>query len=688
MKSPRYEPNVAVLPAERYSETTEPAPFWTKLGRRSEFGGQDGRVALLDLHTPLALRSSKRIASAGDLDDMEDFGVKTAEAGFAGVQLNPINDTGNDKLAGPCPYCAVGMFSYDPSTAALGRITQLRDSEHFARLKAWYEGGAADRVKDGRFDHNFEREYKLEAMRIAYARLNESEDEAPKAELREFCEGADDNVLNYAVFNALKKRFDGKAWHEWPAEFRAKGINGRKAMAMVDDPTFADEVRFVLYTQQVVGKQWADTTERIEDAGANVVMDKAIYPQHDSADVWGNQELFYLNDDGTLLFKSGCKSPGDVYGEQTWGHAVYRFRGEVEDKVIDFLVENVRHMAKVAKVIRLDHVLALVWKYYVVATDEQHTSHHIDALKHKLFQRLKQELPDVHFIAEDVGYVSETEVDQPLAENGLSGMRSPMWGYRKEVANARTARYADVKNYPVGCTAITDNHDTEPSVDWWNGLREEERADFLYQMYGDGWAERVRDGYSHLAYIKLVFACRAQIGATTLRTVEQSTRRHNAPGTSVDTTPDDWSVLSVNTVDNIDFAPVAGIIAETNRRADQVLSGPVIATTPLMGEHQHRSPGEHASLRVAMTRTPNGVTIHTNAPVNGNNGWTELKLGLNDPRLHFTKYADGTLVCEVKLPIPQDSARGTYELSGTVSFNDAPDEQIALHDRNIVLVVR
>ncbi len=688
MKSPRYEPDVSVLQPGQLTETGQPSPFWTKLGRRSEFGGEDGRVALLDVHTPLALRSARRIASAGDLDDFEQFGVKTADAGFAGVQLNPINDTGNDRLAGPCPYCAAGMFSYDPSVAALSRIPQLQGSEAFARLKEEYERLAPASAETGRFDHNIERAYKLEALRIAYVRLNEGDDDAPKAELQEFCERADDNVLNYAVFNALKKRFDGKPWYEWPAEFRAKGINGRKAMAMVDDPAFVDEIRFVLYTQQVLGKQWADTTERIEGAGAKVVMDKAIYPQHDSADVWANQELFYLNDDGSLLFKSGCKSPGDPYGEQTWGHAVYRFRGEMEPKVIDFLAENVRHMAKVAKVIRLDHVLALVWKYYVVATDDRHESHHIDALKHTLFQRLKKEFPDVHFIAEDVGYVSEEEVDKPLRENGLTGMRSPMWGYRAEAAGARTARYADVNGYPVDCTAITDNHDTDASVEWWNGLREEERADFLHQMYGDKWRERVVDGYNHRAYIRLVFASRAQIAATTLRTIEQSRRRHNVPGTSVDTTPDDWSVLSTETVDGMDFGPVAEIIGETGRRADRLLAGPVVATTPLMGEHQHRAPGESLSLRVALTRVPACVTVHTNAPVNGNGGWTELRLSANDPRLHFTKYGDGLLVCEVRLPVPADAGRGTYELAGTVSFDDASDEHVTLPERNIVVIVR
>lgn len=630
-------------------------PFWTRTGYREPFGGINGRVAILDVHSPLCLRGNQDLTGGGGIEDLEKLADRALDAGFIGIQLNPVNDTGWS----PCSYCATGLFSYDPAFVSLHRIPELEDSLSFSLLSTQKQQDVAQ-TNPERFDHNAIRSHKLISLAIGYERLGMNPSYQTRRELfEEFCEHMNPHVLNYVVFTALHDHY-GKPWWEWPDPERRGNAKAIFKKHQRKHDTLFTHMHFLMYTQCIAEEQWTALARHIEDRGGYLVMDKAIYPQHNSADVWANQHLFYLKEDGNLLYASGCASPGDPHGAQEWGHAVYKFNEDPKTTgaVIEFFVDTVRHISKTAKVIRLDHALALVWKYYVIDRQHRGNSHHIPALKHQLLQRLRMEFPDVTFIAEDLGLRSEEEVNKPLRENGISGMRAPIWSF-----GPGDAYQGDTNSYPHFCVGLTDNHDT-PSP---------------HQWYGDG----------ALAHVASVFWSKAHITMTTLRTVQGDPRRYNLPGV---VSEENWSARSNEVVEHVNFGPIARIIEETGRNARRLLSsGPILSSTPLMGEQQWRKPGETFTLRIALTPQAQLKHMHvfTNGPISGKRGgtWQTLNLEEKDPHLSWQSYRDGTRICTIDLPITTDAHHGSYEVAAHCFFANGTSSPLCLPGQNMVLII-
>jgi len=150
-------------------------------------------------------------------------------------------------------------------------------------------------------------------------------------------------VLAYALFKALKNKLKGK-WTSWPELFH----KFEPKVILKANPGLLDEVKFILFTQDVLKKQWLDFRRYAHQKKVHLSFDKPIYPVPDSAEVWANQELFYLNHDGSPKYISGCNNPRDPFGPQEWGQSVYKFKEE-PDKTIDYFILSARHISQYAK---------------------------------------------------------------------------------------------------------------------------------------------------------------------------------------------------------------------------------------------------------------------------------------------------------------------------------------------------
>ncbi len=148
-------------------------PLQRYLGHREDFGGENnGRVAIIDVHTPLYLRGSNVEVGGGDLDDQQAFDMRAIKAGFRGIQFTPISDSADD----PCSYCARSLFSYDPAVAALGRVPQLDGSNEYSRLCEMRREEYCESDHD-RFDHNAIRRYRIKILKkLAFEGLSREEE--------------------------------------------------------------------------------------------------------------------------------------------------------------------------------------------------------------------------------------------------------------------------------------------------------------------------------------------------------------------------------------------------------------------------------------------------------------------------------------------------------------------------------
>ena len=69
----------------------------------------------------------------------------------------------------------------------------------------------------------------------------------------------------------------------------------------------------------------------LEQHGLMLIGDLPIFVAHDSADVWANPELFYLDKAGQPLVVAGV--PPDYFSEtgQLWGNPLYRWDAHAAD---------------------------------------------------------------------------------------------------------------------------------------------------------------------------------------------------------------------------------------------------------------------------------------------------------------------------------------------------------------------
>ncbi len=487
---------------------------------------QNKRIASLDVHSASYVRTKNNKYGAGDISDLYMLIDKAATAGFEAIQFNPVQDTGLD----PCPYCGISIFSYNPVFLS---VDQLEETPSIKLLKDQLKEAAVSQTENSLVDYKLQYSTKSKILRSAYEEWSKNN----SINFGNF----DKNVLDYALYKALKGKFKAP-WFDWPSQYK----NGQTKELIKFLP---DEIRIeteaILYGQQILKNQWANLKKYAESKGVEIFMDRPAFPAHDGSEVWGNQELFYLNDNGSMQYVSGCNSPDDPFGEQTWGNAVYKYK-EKPTETTALFIDSIRYMSEISKIIRIDHALAIIWKYYLI-NPRTNQGKHVKALKDKILKNLKVEFPDNYFIAEDVGVTSKRSIDNVLEKYEMIGMRCIQWGQPK---------YWNVNKYPEHCLAATSNHDTANITSWWKELNRKENKIFKKQL-GSLVEDEIKQKLT-----EVVFNSRADIASTTLRDIANDNRRYNTAG---HTNNLNWKYRSPLYLEDIDFSSVTTIIKGSKR---------------------------------------------------------------------------------------------------------------------------
>ena len=125
-------------------------------------------------------------------------------------------------------------------------------------------------------------------LRKAYERSNVGENE----EFRRFQEEEAWWLKDYALFMAVKQRFEGKPWSEWAEDIRLRWQNAldyyRRELYF--------EIEFQEYMQFKFRQQWMKLKAYANKQGIEIIGDIPIYVAMDSADTWANPWLFKLDE--------------------------------------------------------------------------------------------------------------------------------------------------------------------------------------------------------------------------------------------------------------------------------------------------------------------------------------------------------------------------------------------------------
>ena len=279
-------------------------------------------------------------------------------------------------------------------------------------------------------------------------------------------------------------------------------------------------------------EQWRAARAAANGEGVRLGGDLPFMVASDSADVWARREDFRTD--------ARVGVPPDAYSPtgQDWGFPVYRWP---EMKAADYpwIRERARRMADLYDLYRVDHVVGLYRTYFFpgdgtkplfVPEEETDQLENGEAV-------LRIFAAGAEVVAEDLGVVPDF-VRLSLTELGIPGYRVQRWEKNwKEGGNA----FLDPAEWPALSVATTGTHDAESVAEWYEALKEEERAQLLElprlaslrERAPATFDEEVRD-----AILETIYGAGSDLALLQFQDLLGARERVNVPGTVND---DNWT---------------------------------------------------------------------------------------------------------------------------------------------------
>lgn len=304
---------------------------------------------------------------------------------------------------------------------------------------------------------------------------------------------------DYALFRALKQKFHGIPYLDWPAALVRRTpaylAEARHELSqMIDKVCFA---QFLIFEQAHRLKEYAHSR------GIGLIGDLPFFVSPDSCDVWAHPELFLLDEEQRPRFVAGV--PPDYFNEdgQLWGNPVYDWDA-LRHTRFRFLIDRVSALLAHVDVIRLDHFRAFAAAWHVPA--EARTAR-MGCWKPgpgaDFFKAVEDELGSLPFIAEDLGVITP-DVCALRDEFRIPGTKVLQFAFDGNPDNPHLP-----ENYSANTVVYTGTHDNNTTRGWFEALPEPERRrvwSYLKRAEGDSHeiaAELLRVAWSSVASLAI-----------------------------------------------------------------------------------------------------------------------------------------------------------------------------------------
>jgi len=325
-----------------------------------------------------------------------------AAAGQTHWQILPLTPTGyGDSPYQSCSTYAGNHYLIDLDLLRKDGLLERADYENIA----WCEDPL--KVDFGRLYN-----HRLSVLRIAYSRFSGGE------EFDRFCGENSPWLSDFALFMALKTRYEGKPWFQWE-----EGLKRRDADAIWQARReLKDEIRFYSFVQYLFFRQWDALRKYAARKKIRIIGDVPIYVPLDSSDVWANPELFQLDASLTPTAVAGC--PPDAFSEdgQLWGNPLYRWDVLARDGY-EWWIRRLEAAGRLYDVVRMDHFRGFEAYWSVPYGDATaKNGKWIKGPAMDFIRTVRQRLPKLELIAEDLGFLTQEVLDL-RDDSGLPGMK-------------------------------------------------------------------------------------------------------------------------------------------------------------------------------------------------------------------------------------------------------------------------
>ena len=431
-----------------------------------------------------------------------------AESGQTLWQVLPLGPTGY----GDSPYQSFSSFAGQPllvSPELLARMGLLHAED--LEPKPW------DPV---RIDFGPVIIYKTQLLKKAFENFEKTykEQSGLAGEFEAFWLDQKDWLEDYALFMAVKEVHGGIMWTQWAKEIAFPTKETREKWLK----KFAREVRYYSFVQFIFFRQWFSLKAYAEEKGIEIVGDIPIFTAFDSADVWANKELFYLDEEGYPTMVAGV--PPDYFSEtgQLWGNPLYNWQIHKETGY-QWWVKRITFTLKMVDYLRIDHFRGFE-AYYAIpygaknaVTGEWRKGPYKD-----LFYALQKSLgDDLPIIAEDLGVITP-EVIELRDAFALPGMKILQFGFDNTDENPFLPH-----QFVPHSVCYTGTHDNDTTLGWYSKASKESREKVRQYMNTDG-KEIAWD------FIRACYGSVSEMAVVPLQDIMglDSRARMNTPGTT------------------------------------------------------------------------------------------------------------------------------------------------------------
>ena len=377
------------------------------------------------------------------------------ETGQKWWQALPLGPTGY----GDSPYQPMSSFAgnallISPASLVSDELVSAKDCE--------------SRFPSDVVDYNAVVPFKIQLLETAWKHFKARRRKDLRPEYDEFCTQQGHWLEDYALFRALKAKYNNAYYLDWPEELvqrspRALDSARRELADQIDQVRFA---QFLLFRQADQLKAYAHSK------GVRLIGDLPFFVSPDSSDVWSNPELFLLDEHRRPRFVAGV--PPDYFSAQgqLWGNPVYNWDA-LRATGYRWSIDRVRSLLAHVDAIRLDHFrgFAAAWHVPASAPTAQSGQWAPGPGAHFL-EAVRNELGHLQFIVEDLGIITP-DVQAVRDQCRLPGTRVLQFAFDGHTDNPYLPN-----NFVQNTVAYTGTHDNAPTREWYTELPDYQRQNF------------------------------------------------------------------------------------------------------------------------------------------------------------------------------------------------------------------
>ena len=360
-----------------------------------------------------------------------------AAGGQSCWQVLPLGPTSY----GDSPYQSFSSFAGNPYFIDLDTLAEqglLKESEY--RDIHW--GGDPQRV-------DYEALYKnrFRVLRLACARMTGEDGPLGQADWLE----------DYAMFMALKSKYGGVSWLEWPEDVRLRrpGAMEQARKELAEDITFWKRVQRLFFSQ------WRALKEYANGKGISIIGDLPIYVALDSADVWSNPDQFQLDGNGRPTEVAGCPPDGFTADGQLWGNPLFDWE-KMEQDGYSWWLRRISFQFELYDTLRIDHFRGFDSYYAIPYGDKTaRNGRWKPGPGIAFFKAVNKALGRKDIIAEDLGFLTPS-VKKLLKDSGYPGMKVLEFAFDSRDTGSDYLPHC----YPTRCVVYAGTHDNDTIQGW------------------------------------------------------------------------------------------------------------------------------------------------------------------------------------------------------------------------------